>query len=218
MGLSVVLAMGHSDSYGGLAGMVFYVAVYIPATLGVFAVLTVLSKQSGDVAGLRELRGIARRHPVVAAMLALFLFSLAGIPPLAGFWGKLGLFSSVLEGGMRWLLGSETDPRGGWLFALALIGAINAAVSAAYYLRVIAVMYFERLPEETRAPSMEREALPLGPLAAVLGSAWIVVMLGMMPGALFQAADRAEKMLRPAVKAVALPDDATSRGVSSPER
>ncbi len=212
MGLAVVLAMGSSfgidgggeTMFGGLAGTMFYVAVYIPATLGVFAAWTVLSSDGAEVESLSDLHGLGRRRPVVAALLAIFLFSLAGIPPLAGFWGKLGILTSVLDGGLRWALGEATDPRGAWLLALAVIGAINAAIAAAYYLRVIAAMYFQ-----PSAAGSERTEVPLatGPMAAVVVSAWLVVIFGLMPGALFQATHQAERMLTPS--AAVSPDQAT---------
>lgn len=203
MGVAVVLSMGSGDGFGGIAGTVFYVAVYIPATLGVFAAWTAFANDGEELRTLQDLHGLGRARPVLAALLAVFLFSLAGIPPLAGFWGKLSVLGSVLDGGLRWLTGRETDPRGAWLFALALVGAVNAAVAAAYYLRIIAAMYFQA------APARHREVPPaphaLGPMACAVVSAWLVVVFGLMPGALFQTARQAEQMLTPVRQSA--PDD-----------
>ena len=194
MGVAVLLSMGGGQGFGGMAGTVFYLAVYVPATLGVFAAWTALSGSGSEIRTLEDLNGLGHRRPVLAALSAVFLFSLAGIPPLAGFWGKLSVLGSVLDGGLRWVAGSAADPRGAWLFAMALVGGVNAAVAAAYYLRVVAAMYFQ--PRHGRAESPVTPS-SLGPLAAVVVSAWLVVVFGLMPGVLFQLAHRAEEMVVP---------------------
>lgn len=168
IGISTGLAA--SDS-GGISATLFYLLVYSFATLGTFATLALLEGKRSDVTSLDDLAGLAKNHPAPAAALAVFMFSLAGIPPLAGFWGKLSLFGSALE------LATDPNSTVGFAFAaLAILGAINAAIAAAYYLRVIAVMYF-------RAPQVH---LPVqggaGAAVTVAACVVVVVLIGIMPG------------------------------------
>ena len=81
---------------------------------------------------LPQLAGIGRRYPMMAGVIALAMFSLAGIPPLAGFWGKFGLFRSALDAGL-----SAAGHPDRWFLALCVIGVVNAAIAAGYYLRVV---------------------------------------------------------------------------------
>ena len=117
----------------------FYLLVYAAATAGSFAALTYLSSPQRQVDSVDELAGLGQNYPKMAAALALFMFSLTGLPPLAGFWGKFTLFTGALgvdaknpDAGSLWP----------WFLALAIVGAVNAAISAAYYLRIVGVMYF----------------------------------------------------------------------------
>jgi NADH-quinone oxidoreductase subunit N len=131
IGLAVGLAQKGSSSYwDGVSALNFYLVVYGAATVGTFAVLQYLGRPDRSLEGVDELAGLGRTHRWPAAMLAVFLFSLSGVPPLAGFWGKLLLFGSALNVG------------GPWFIALAIVGVLNAAVAAAYYLRLVGVMYF----------------------------------------------------------------------------
>src|SRR4029079_11573846 len=84
------------ESGAGLGAASFYLFVYMFATLGTFAALVYLSRDDAEVDSLDQLAGLNRRHPVVALLVAAFMFSLAGIPPLAGFWGKFALVYSSL--------------------------------------------------------------------------------------------------------------------------
>ncbi len=93
IGLAVGIAAGErAIGYNGMGAMLFYLFVYSAASLGAFATLAYLSDER-EVSRLDELAGLTNRHPIAAALLAVFMFSLSGIPPLAGFWGKLGLFT-----------------------------------------------------------------------------------------------------------------------------
>src|SRR6185369_16942698 len=123
---------------GGVTAMLFYVLVYSLATMGTFAALAYLGSADRDVNLIDELAGVARSQPVVAGALAVFMFSLAGLPPLAGFWGKLSLFGSAVE-----LATSGPTTLARWFALLAVVGALNAAIAAAYYLRIVSVMYFQ---------------------------------------------------------------------------
>jgi NADH-quinone oxidoreductase subunit N len=141
IGLAVALATGGaaSNSWDGIGAIMFYLCVYAAATLGAFAVFEHLGRHDRRLEGIDELAGLGRMKPAAAAMLAVFLFSLTGIPPLAGFWGKFQIFGSALSVDAG---ANSTGQLHGWFIALAIIGVLNAAVSAAYYLRIVAVMYF----------------------------------------------------------------------------
>ena len=126
----------------GVAGLLFYMAVYIAMTLGSF--LCVLAMRSGSdgepVEAIATLSGLSQTRPGLAAALAVFMFSLAGIPPLLGFWPKFAVFNAAIEAG---------------LFPLAVIGVITSVVGAYYYLRIVKVIYFDA-PAAAFAPSESR--------------------------------------------------------------
>lgn len=181
IGISTGLAA--SDS-GGVSATLFYLLVYSFATLGAFATLGLLEGRRTDVCSLDDLAGLAKNHPAPAAALAVFMFSLAGIPPLAGFWGKLSLFGSALE-----LAGDPNQTIGYWFVALAILGALNAAIAAAYYLRVVAVMYFR--PPQVHVPVQGGA----GASATVVVCVVVVVLVGIMPGKWIRYSQDAERGL-----------------------
>jgi NADH-quinone oxidoreductase subunit N len=129
------------------------------------------------LAGLGWTGGPVR--PVLAWTIAVFMFSLAGIPPLAGFWGKLALFASALS------VENVQEVRN-WFVVLAVIGALNAAIAAAYYLRIVGVMFF-RMPLAT--PEIRQRAA--GPLLAVLLCGTLVVVIGLSPRFFLTSANKA---------------------------
>jgi len=183
IGIAVAAAAGDAQvgPFGGLSAALFYLFVYTLATLGVFAALAYLSRRSREVNSVDELSGLGRSHPLMALGMAACLFSLTGIPPLAGFWGKLGLFADALTFGVP----SETHGWNPWFVTLAVVGAINAAISAGYYLRLVAVMYF-------RPPGAKLDAEG-GPGAglALVATALLVLVVGLAPGRWMTAAARA---------------------------
>ncbi len=200
IGLSVGLAqvaispVGEPREAAGVNGLgtaLFYLAVYVAATLGTFAALAYLSTERTSVDELDELAGLGQTHPFIAGAVAVFMFSLAGIPPLAGFWGKFALFSGTIDLGAP-VSGEQTELQQ-WFLALAIIGVANAAIAAAYYLRVVATMYF-RSPESAAAPvtadrsSARREPEPALATAIALV---LVVALGIFPGRLIDVSDAA---------------------------
>jgi NADH-quinone oxidoreductase subunit N len=171
---------------GGITASLFYVLVYSLATMGTFAALAYLGSGRRDVNDVAELGGLARSQPLVAGAIAIFMFSLAGLPPLAGFWGKLTLFSSALE-----IATSERSGLAFWFTVLSVAGAINAAIAAAYYLRVIAVMYFQ--PQSQPPPAAGGQTARW----AALLCAGLVIGVGAWPGGLLGVAIRSEMVLRP---------------------
>jgi NADH-quinone oxidoreductase subunit N len=183
IGLAVALAGSPADgATGGLGAMILYLFVYVFATLGVFAALTHLGSRDREVNRVDELAGIGRTRPMIAAILAVCLFSLSGVPPMAGFWGKLSLFGSAV----RLATATPSADVQWWFTVLAVVGVLNAAVAAAYYLRIVGVMYFRS--QET-APAAQGG---LGAWGAAAAAAAITVAIGLLPSALMEDARRAE--------------------------
>ena len=113
----------------GIAGMLTYLVIYVLMTLGGFICLMQLKGSDGAIKeGIGDISGLSKTQPLLAAALAVFMFSLAGIPPLFGFWGKLVVFNAAVAAG---------------LLPLAVIGIVASVIGAFYYLKVIKVMYFD---------------------------------------------------------------------------
>jgi NADH-quinone oxidoreductase subunit N len=180
------VAIGSAAS-GGSASMLFYVLVYALATMGTFATLAYLGSQQREVSGVEELAGLAKSQPLAAAALAIFMFSLAGIPPLAGFWGKFALFS----GAIQFAAANYQSREAAWFIALAIIGALNAAIAAAYYLRIIGVMYFS-----PSGATGVQAAGGSGALAASVLCAVLVIVAGLFPAQLVGLSLKSEQGLR----------------------
>ncbi|MBI3434907.1 MAG: NADH-quinone oxidoreductase subunit NuoN [Proteobacteria bacterium] len=157
----------------GLQGVAIYMAIYMAMTLGAFACILAMRRADGAVEQIADLAGLARRSPTVAFFLAMLLFSLAGIPPLAGFFAKFYVFLAAIKAG---------------LYALAVIGVITSVIGAYYYLLIIKVMYFDE-----PAPAFE----PMrGELRMVLGVSGLFVLLFFIyPRPVVEAAALAAKSL-----------------------
>ena len=190
IGLAVSAANLSTESHqaaGGAGAMLFYVLVYALATMGSFCTLAYLGSPRRELSGVEELSGLARNQPLAAAALAIFMFSLAGIPPLAGFWGKLTLFGSAIQ--LAAANQTANTSLALWFVGLAIVAALNAAIGAAYYLRIIGVMYFQS--PNTPAPAKG------GTLALVGGvlCALLVIGSGMFPAQIVGLSLRAEQKL-----------------------
>jgi NADH-quinone oxidoreductase subunit N len=156
----------------GTQAVMIQLVVYLVMNLGAFVVVIRVADATGSEA-IQDYRGLARRQPLAAITFAIFLFSLTGLPPLAGFAGKWWLFYAVFEriGG----------PGGSGYALLALCGAINTAISLYYYARVVRAMFLEDLPEGEQIPMPRRllDQVMLGGLATgvlVLGVWWTPVI------------------------------------------
>ena len=126
MGFALIgLAAGTAE---GVQGVLVYMAIYVTMTLGVFAVILSMRRSTGMVESIDQLAGLARTHPSTAFFMAILLFSMAGIPPLAGFFAKFYVFLAAIKAG---------------LYVLALIGVLASVVGAYYYLAIIKLMYFD---------------------------------------------------------------------------
>jgi NADH-quinone oxidoreductase subunit N len=155
----------------GNGSVLFYLLVYTFTTAGAFGAILLLERNGREAVQLADYGGLATRHPLLAVALSVFLLSLIGIPPTAGFVGKFYLFGAAVKSGYVWL---------------AVIGVLNSAVAAYYYLRLIVFMYM-REPEG--APTVLAPSLS-GALALVV-ALWGVVQLGVVPGPLFDLAQAA---------------------------
>jgi NADH-quinone oxidoreductase subunit N len=162
---------------GGVNAALLYLLTYCIATAGLFAVLIYLARPGRQVDHIDELTGLGKTHPAIAVAAALFLFSLAGIPPLPGFWGKLAVFSSAL--GVRLETSDALFAMHPAFAALAVVGVLNAAIGAVYYLRLVAVMF---LNDPLGAP---RPGGGVSARAAVVITAVLVVALGILPKPIF---------------------------------
>ena len=119
-------------SEDGIASIVFYIVTYCFMNLGAFLVVMAVAEQSDGDETITAFRGLGRRAPVMAGILALFLFSLTGLPPFAGFIGKFYLFAALLKGG------------GAWNWTVAVVGVVNSVISLFYYARVVRAMFLEK--------------------------------------------------------------------------
>lgn len=117
----------------GIAGILFYMLSYTFMNIGAFAVVVLIGKKGEQNSNVSDYAGLASRRPVLAMVMSIFLFSLAGIPPFAGFMGKFYLFSGAVQEGFIWL---------------AIIGVLNSAASVYYYLRVMVFMYMQEPTEQ----------------------------------------------------------------------
>ena len=183
IGLAVGLATSNAAGpIDGIVALGFYLVTYAAATIGAFALLQHLGRADRRIDGVEELAGLGRTRPAAAAVMAVCMFSLAGVPPLAGFWAKLMVFGSALSVG-----GKFGAPEGlsFWFVGLAVVGVVNAAVAAAYYLRIVAVMYF-RTPLAT--PRAEGGA---GAWWAAVVCTLLVIGIGLSPGPLMRQSSRA---------------------------
>jgi NADH-quinone oxidoreductase subunit N len=171
MGFALVgLAAGTQE---GVQGVLIYIAIYVAMTLGTFAVILSMQRSGRMVEDISDLAGLSRTRPGMAFLLAMLLFSLAGIPPLAGFFAKFYVFLAAINSG---------------LYVLAVIGVLTSVVGAYYYLAIVKIMYFDE-PQESFEP-MPREQ---GVVLAVAGL--FNLLFFVYPAPLLDAASAAAKSL-----------------------
>src|SRR5215831_9275628 len=177
-----IVAAGAGYSRGVTATLV-YLFIYAFMQLGAFAVVVLMRRQ--DIIGdeLKDLSGLYRRRPVAAFAMLLFMLSLGGIPPTAGFMGKFWLFSAAVESGYVWL---------------ALIGVLNSAISLYYYIRVVVFMYLKPQVEGSEPTTSPALAVALG--LTVLAT----LVLGMYPQLLFELAQASARTLGAGALAAAI--------------
>ncbi len=179
IGVVVAGSPGATAASTGLPSVLLYIAIYSFMTLGAFALVGMLRKEGLESDDIEDYAGLAQREPWAAFFMLIFLVSLAGIPPTAGFIGKFYLFMAAVNGGMAWL---------------AVVAVIFAAISAFYYLRIVMVMYM-REPEGMAASHSRLETSPA--LSFVLACALAgVVFLGLFPNGLWSLATQAAPLLK----------------------
>ncbi|WP_306226187.1 NADH-quinone oxidoreductase subunit NuoN [Bosea beijingensis] len=171
MGYALVgLAAGTAE---GVQGVMTYMAIYLATTLAAFACVLMMRRDGKLVEDISELAGLSRTNGWMAFAMAMMMFSLAGIPPLAGFWAKWYVFLAAINAK---------------LYVLAVIGVLTSVVGAYYYLRLVKVMYFDE-------PKPAFEKADLGVRTVLLVSAIFVLVLSLVPAPLFDSAAAAAKSL-----------------------
>ncbi len=161
----------------GLEGLLYYGVAYSFMNLGAFAVIAALQKRAGVTSSLDTFAGLGRREPLLGILMTLFLLSLTGIPPTAGFFGKAYVILAAVQAG-------------GMLSVLAVIAVLNAAAAAFYYLRVVVYMFMRDAKGDEPAPSHGR---------LMWGGLWVAtaltILLGLIPGPLLEIVGDAARAL-----------------------
>jgi NADH-quinone oxidoreductase subunit N len=174
MGFALVgVAAGTTE---GIRGVLLYLVIYVVMNAGTFCCIMAMRRENGQVENIEDLAGLSRTQPMVAFMFAMLMFSLAGIPPLAGFFAKFYVFVAAIQAG---------------LYSLAVIGVLASVVGAYYYLRIVKVMYFDE-------PAASFERPMAGELTVVLGmSGLFTLFFFVYPGPLVAGAQAAAAALMP---------------------
>jgi len=174
VGFALVGLAAHSAD--GTQGVLVYMAIYLVMTLGTFACILAMRRQGGEVETIADLSGLSKHNLPMAFVLAMLMFSLAGIPPLAGFWSKWYVFLAAVNAN---------------LWFLAVVGVLASVVGAYYYLRIVKIMFFDEAAEPflpVRAKTM-----------AVMAFSGLFVLLFSLPfigGPIVAAATAAAKAFR----------------------
>jgi NADH-quinone oxidoreductase subunit N len=154
-----------SGTEEGFAASLFYTLIYALMTLGAFGMILLLSRQGFEAENIEDFKGLSDRQPWFALMMLILMFSMAGIPPLAGFYAKLSVIKAVIE----------VD-----LLMVALVAVVTSVIGAYYYLRVIKVMYFDK-------PVVEHQLEASSSMQVMLSAnALMVLALGIVPGILMK--------------------------------
>ncbi|MBT8471020.1 MAG: NADH-quinone oxidoreductase subunit NuoN [Marinicaulis sp.] len=159
----------------GVSSILIYMTIYIVMTIGAFACILMMRRRGGLTEDISDLSGLTKTNMPLALVLTILLFSLAGIPPMAGFFGKWYVFVAAVDAGLVWL---------------AILGVLASAVSAYYYLRIVWFMWFDE-----PAPAFERDVGPALQMTAGVSAIMVFPILVIFIGVLYQAADRAAAAL-----------------------
>jgi NADH-quinone oxidoreductase subunit N len=144
-----------SGSASGVQAVLIYLALYIFMSAGAFGCVLLMRRDGHYVENIRDLAGLARTQPVMAMVISLFMFSMAGIPPLAGFFGKMYIILAAINAGLTWL---------------AVIGVIMSVISGYYYIKVVKVMYFDEpaKPFDLHSPYLVRAGIGISAVVTLL--------------------------------------------------
>lgn len=157
----------------GVRGVLIYLLTYVAMSVGSFACIVAMRRRGRAVERITDLGGLARNDLPLASLMTIFMFSMAGLPPMAGFFGKLYVFLAAVQAGF---------------WALAIIGVLTSVVSCFYYLRVIKVMFFD-----AAEPAFDRRSLPVSLVAYASGA--VTLLFFALPAPFLGAADRAARVL-----------------------
>ncbi len=157
----------------GPSSALLYLALYLPANVGIFALILAMRRDGAPAETVADLAGLAQRRAWMAALFTMLLFSIAGIPPFAGFMGKLVVFRAAIDAGLTWL---------------AVLGGVAAVVAAAYYLRLLASIWFA-----APAPALQRASSTVA-ITATVAAALTFPILVLALGALQRWAETAARM------------------------
>jgi len=160
------------------AGILFYVLAYTFMNLGAFGILILMARRGDELNNIEDLQGLASSQPWAAALMALFMFSLAGVPPAAGFFGKFYVFIAAVHAHQ---------------YSLAVIGLVASVIGAAYYLRIVYTMYF--LPAKREFPAHVWRFAPGADVALVI-CAILTLLFGVLPSGLYKTAVIGAESLR----------------------
>lgn len=153
----------------GVKAVMIYAALYMAASIGAFAVVLMMKQKDRMVEQISDLAGLGAKQPMLALAMTIMMFSMAGIPPLAGFFGKLFIFQAAIDA---------------QLYTLAVIGVIASVIGAYYYLRIIKVMYFDEAPEDGLDMAADKGLNTLLTLSTL-----VVVFFILIPGPLLTVAE-----------------------------
>ncbi|QQS38110.1 MAG: NADH-quinone oxidoreductase subunit N [Ignavibacteriales bacterium] len=156
--MAIGLAAGNPE---GAAGIIFYLTAYTFMNLGALGIVSMIEGKDESNLTIDTYSGLGSRNPILAGLLAVFMFALAGLPPFAGFFGKYYVFIAAIKADLTWL---------------AIIGVISSAISVYFYLRIVVLMYFK-----STGSNLSIEKSFSGHLAVVI-SALLVIALGILPG------------------------------------
>lgn len=160
--LSIGIAAANTES---ISGVIFYLTAYTFMNVGAFGVIAIVEGENDSRTEIDSYAGLSSKNPLLAALMSLFMFALAGIPPMAGFFGKYYVFLGAIESNLTWL---------------AIVGVLSSVISVYFYLRVVVYIYFKNPVQE-----FEIEKNSFG-LTAIIISAIFVLLLGLAPGVLLQ--------------------------------
>ena len=168
--MAIGLAAGNAYS---IAGIIFYLAVYAFMNIGAFGIISIIEDNNDSRTSLDSYAGLNSKNPILAGFMALFMFALAGIPPLAGFFGKYYVFVGAIQADLTWL---------------AIIGVLSSVISVYFYIRLVVYMYFK--------DSVEKFIIEVSPysLAAVIISGLFVLLFGLVPDLLLNIITSVLKM------------------------
>lgn len=187
----VPLAGGAPAAPGAAAAVLWYVLAYGIATVGAFGCVALIQREGVDLTDVRDLHGLAARHPALALAFTVCLLSLGGLPPTGGFIAKLQVFREALAAGDALAASGALAEGNSVLYLLVIIGALNSVVAVVYYLRPVVAMYMRRPRDHWRV--LTSPAITLALAACVILTLW----LGMFPSDTIELAQAATKSLLP---------------------